>query len=146
MRLMALLPPDQAVVKAVAVRLRLSNAVRDRLTAAARAWAVVDLEMTDQAARAALYRQGRPAFKDAVVRRWAEAARADTEARRLLALADSWTAPRLPVGGRELALLGLEPGPETGRVLKAFEDGWIADDFPTEGHEARLKALITAPG
>ena len=146
MRLMALLPPDQDVVKRVAVRLRLSNAVRDRLTAAARAWAVVDLTTTDQAARAALYRQGRPAFKDAVVRRWAEAARADTEARRLLALADSWTAPRLPVGGRELALLGLEPGPETGRVLKAFEDGWIADDFPTEGHEARLKALITAPG
>lgn len=146
MRLMALLPPDQDVVKAVAVRLRLSNAVRDRLTAAARAWAVVDLEMTDQAARAALYRQGRPAFKDAVVRRWAEAARADTGARRLLALADSWTAPRLPVGGRELARLGLEPGPETGRVLKAFEDGWIADDFPTEGHEARLRALITSPG
>lgn len=145
MRLMALLPPDQEVVKAVAVRLRLSNAVRDRLTAAARAWAVVDLTMTDQAARAVLYRQGRPAFKDAVVRRWAEAARADTEARRLLALADGWTVPRLPVGGRELAQQGLEPGPETGRVLKAFEDGWIADDFPTDGHEARLKALITAP-
>ena len=146
MRLMALLPPDQDVVKRVAVRLRLSNAVRDRLTAAARAWAVVDLTTTDQAARAALYRQGRPAFKDAVVRRWAEAARADTGARRLLALADGWTVPRLPVGGRELAQQGLEPGPETGRVLKAFEDGWIADDFPTEGHEARLRALITSPG
>ena len=146
MRLMALLPPDQHVVKAVAVRLRLSNAVRDRLTAAARAWAVVDLEMTDQAVRAAIYRQGRPGFKDAVVRRWAEAADGAVEAQRLLALADGWTVPRLPVGGRELARLGLEPGPETGRVLQAFEDGWVADDFPTEGHEARLKALITAPG
>lgn len=145
MRLMALLPPDQDVVKAVAVRFRLSNAVRDRLTAAARAWAVVDLTMTGQAARAALYRQGRPGFKDAVVRRWAEAADGAVEARQLLALADSWTVPRLPVGGRELAQQGLEPGPETGRVLKAFEDGWIADDFPTEGHEARLKALITPP-
>lgn len=145
MRLMALLPPDQEVVKAVAVRLRLSNGVRDRLTAAARAWAVVDLEMTDQAARAAIYRQGRPGFKDAVVRRWAEAAGTDTGARRLLALADSWTVPRLPVGGRELARLGLEPGPDTGRVLKAFEDGWIADDFPEDGHEARLKALVTRP-
>ena len=102
--------------------------------------------MRDQAARAAIYRQGRPGFKDAVVRRWAEAADGAVEARRLLALADGWTVPRLPVGGKELARLGLEPGPETGRVLKAFEDGWIADDFPTEGHEARLKALITAPG
>ena len=54
----------------------------------------------------------------------------------------SWTPPRLPVGGRDLARLGLQPGPDTGRILKAFEDGWIADDFPTDGHEARLKALI----
>ena len=63
----------------------------------------------------------------------------------LLALADHWTPPRLPVGGRELAKLGVEPGPETGRLLKAFEDSWIADDFPTSGHDDRLKAVISAP-
>jgi poly(A) polymerase len=51
----------------------------------------------------------------------------------------------MPVGGRELARLGVEPGPETGRILKAFEDGWIADDFPSEGHAERLAALVRAP-
>ena len=61
---------------------------------------------------------------------------------RLRALAADWTPPRMPVGGRDLARLGLTPGPETGRVLKAFEDGWVADDFPAEGHERRLKILI----
>jgi len=63
----------------------------------------------------------------------------------LLALAADWTPPKLPVGGRDLARLGLKPGPETGRILKAFEDSWIADDFPDQGHEARLKALIASP-
>ena len=48
----------------------------------------------------------------------------------------------MPVGGRELAKLGVEPGPETGRLLKAFEESWIADDFPTEGHPERLAALV----
>ena len=63
-------------------------------------------------------------------------------ARRLLAVAKDWTRPALPVGGRDLARLGLKPGPETGRVLKAFEEGWIADDFPDHGHEDRLRALL----
>jgi poly(A) polymerase len=48
----------------------------------------------------------------------------------------------MPVGGRELARLGVEPGPETGRLLKAFEEAWIADDFPADGHAERLAALV----
>ena len=75
------------------------------------------------------------------MRAWA--AGGHTEAsRELLALAQDWTRPVMPVGGRDLARLGLTPGPETGQVLKAFEDGWIADDFPDHGHEARLRALL----
>ena len=75
------------------------------------------------------------------MRAWATGGEAE-EARRLLALAQEWARPSLPVGGRDLARLGLKPGPETGRVLKAFEDGWIADDFPGQGHEERLRALL----
>ena len=67
------------------------------------------------------------------------------DGRRLLALADGWRRPSMPVGGRELARLGVEPGPETGRLLKAFENGWIADDFPTDGHAERLAAVVRAP-
>ena len=144
-RLMLLLPPDEEVVRAAATRLRFSNAVRDRLAAAAEAYPAVDLSMSDREARAALYRLGAPAISDAVRRRWAEEPARAAEAGRLLALAGSWTRPRLPVGGRDLARLGVEPGPGTGRLLKAFEESWIADDFPTAGHTERLAALVSPP-
>ena len=115
LRLSALLPADVETVRASANRLRLSNAQKERLIAAVRT--PVDPDISDARARAVIWREGRQAFEDRVRR----------------------------AGGRDLARLGLKPGPETGRVLKAFEDGWIADDFPDQGHEARLKALITSP-
>lgn len=143
--LMLMLPPDEGVARSAATRLRLSNAVRDRLAAAAGAYPAVDLAMSDREARAVLYRLGAPAFSDAVHRRWAEAPGRADEAGRLLALAGTWARPCLPVGGRDLARMGIQPGPETGRLLKAFEEGWIADDFPATGHAARLAALVSPP-
>lgn len=142
MRLSALAPADAATVTRIAGGLRLSNAVRDRLAAAVAEGATVSTEMTDAQARAALYRLGRRAFQDRLAR--AEATQGRSA--RLRDLAETWTAPALPVGGRDLARLGLKPGPETGRVLKAFEDGWIADDFPVDGHEDRLKRLMAPRG
>ena len=139
LRLSALLPADPAKAAEAARRLRLSNAQRERLVEAVSGEATTGL--TGAQARAALYRDGRQAFEDRVMRAWA--AGGDAEGvRGLLALAQGWTRPALPVGGRDLARLGLKPGPETGRVLKAFEDGWIADDFPDHGHEERLRALL----
>ncbi|MEN5053769.1 CCA tRNA nucleotidyltransferase [Brevundimonas naejangsanensis] len=142
LRLSALLPADVETVRASANRLRLSNAQKDRLIAAVRA--PLDPDISDARARAVIWREGRRAFEDRVRRAWAGGAEA-ARMQALLALAADWTPPKLPVGGRDLARLGLKPGPETGRVLKAFEDGWIADDFPDHGHEARLKALTAPP-
>jgi poly(A) polymerase len=139
LRLSALLPADPALVAAVSTRLRLPNALRDRLAAAG--GQPLDAAMTDREGRAALYRLGRQAFSDRLMR--AAAHDPETDPARLLALADTWTPPRLPVGGRDLAALGLEPGPETGRILSAFEAGWIADDFPETGHRERLAALVS---
>ena len=139
LRLSALLPTDEAAVVRIAGALRLSNAVRDRLAAIVADGAPVSPDMGEVAARAAIYRLGRPAFLDRL--RLAEAATGgDGQSLRLLA--DEWPVPKMPVGGRELAKLGVKPGPETGRILKAFEAGWIADDFPTDGHEDRLRGLI----
>ena len=144
-RLMMLLPPDEAVVRDATARLRFPNAARDRLAFAAEAFRAVRLSMSDREARVALYLHGRQAVSDAVRRRWAEAPGQGEEAQRLLALADGWVRPRLPVGGRDVARLGVETGPETGRLLKAFEAAWIADDFPADGHAERLAALVSAP-
>ncbi|WP_332660766.1 CCA tRNA nucleotidyltransferase [Brevundimonas sp.] len=145
LRLMALFPAEEAVVRQVSTRLRFANATRDRLVGSARADGVVGLSMSDAAARAAVYRHGARAVSDALHRRWAETPGRGDDARRLIGLVRDWTPPRLPVGGRQVAKLGVEPGPETGRLLKAFEEGWIADDFPADGHAERLAALVNPP-
>ena len=143
-RLGLMLPADADRLRHISVGLRLPNAIRDRLIGAAIAGPEVTLAMTDAAARAALYRHGHQAFLDALLRRRAEAeAEAVGEpADRFAALAESWAPPSLPVGGRDLARLGVAPGPDTGRLLKAFEAEWIADDFPTSGHAERLERLV----
>ena len=143
LRLSALLPDEAEAVRAAALKLRLSNAQRDRLVEAVAER--IDPAMSEAETRAAIWRAGRQVVEDRLYRAWASGADAGV-VQRLLALATAWTPPKLPVGGKDLARLGLQPGPETGRLLKAFEDGWIADDFPDHGHEARLKALMIRPG
>lgn len=145
-RLMTLFPVDAEAMRGAAERLRFPNTTRDRLVASALAAPTVSLDMTDAQARAAVYRHGGRAVADAVLRLHAAAPARGEDASRLLAVAESWTVPRLPVGGKEVARLGVAPGPETGRLLKAFEDGWIADDFPSDGHAERLAALVSSRG
>ncbi|WP_339932395.1 CCA tRNA nucleotidyltransferase [uncultured Brevundimonas sp.] len=141
-RLAGLVPVGADGLRTLAAELRLSNAVRDRLVAGAEAATAVRPDMSDQAARAAVYRLGPRAVQDALVQQRASVASDPADDVRLAALIAGWTVPVLPVGGRDLARLGVVPGPETGRLLKAFEAGWIADDFPADGHEARLRALL----
>ena len=144
-RLMTLFPADERLVREASARLRFANSTRDRLADAAKASSDVSLTMSDAEARAAIYRHGGRAVADALLRRWGAAPEQGKSARRLLAIAEGWERPSMPVGGRELARLGVEPGPETGRLLKAFEEGWIADDFPSDGHAERLAALVSPP-
>ena len=144
-RLMTLMPIDERLVRDVSIRLRFPNSTRDRLADAARAAPGASLTMRDPEVRAAVYRHGHRAVADALHRRWAETPDKADAAQRLLALVEGWSRPSLPVGGRDLARLGVEPGPETGRLLKAFEELWIAEDFPSEGHAERLAALLNPP-
>ena len=56
-------------------------------------------------------------------------------------------APALPLDGRDLQrALGLEAGPEVGRMLAVLEDWWIAGDFRPGRAEllARAHALHEA--
>lgn len=144
-RLMVLFPTDPRLVREASTRLRFPNSTRDRLAAAAAAAPSTVLSMSDAEVRGAVYRHGARAVADALFRRWAENPTDAAGARRLLALAEGWHPPPMPVGGRQLARLGVAPGPETGRLLKAFEDSWIADDFPSDGHGERLAALVSPP-
>lgn len=139
LRLSALLPPEPQRVDAAARALRLSNAQRERLVAAA---GEAPPDLSPAQARAEIYCRGAQAFADRLTR--GRAARPDLDASALVALVQDWTAPSLPVGGHDLAALGVEAGPRTGRLLKAFEDEWIAADFPADGHAARLSRLAAS--
>jgi poly(A) polymerase len=144
-RLTTLFPPDERVVREASARLRFPNSTRDRLAGAAVAAPAVNLKMSDPEVRAAVYRFGARAVADTLHLRMAERPAQAGDGHRLLAVAEGWRRPTMPVGGRDLARLGIDPGPETGRLLKAFEDRWIADDFPSDGHAESLAALVRAP-
>lgn len=138
-RLMILVPRDPATVQALAGRLRLSNAERDRLLA----WADPDLPVlgsADAAAvRAGLYRFGAQAVLDRALVDFAAGGSDFTDD--FLHLAETWTPPDFPLGGEDAKAAGLE-GPAIGEALRAVEDWWVAQDFTPERAEllARLKA------
>lgn len=142
MRLSALLPADAETVREAANALRLSNAQKGRLIAALPGEVAVSLDMSDAAARGALYQLGRQAYRDQICRAWAGAPNQAAAARALLALADVWERPQFPITGADLKAAGLKPSPRMGRILSALEAWWVDEDFPDVGLEGRLAALI----
>lgn len=46
-----------------------------------------------------------------------------------------WTIPLLPVQGRDLISVGVQPGPEMGKTLKELEARWIDSDFTLRKEE-----------
>ncbi len=133
LRLSTLLPDDPPQAEARARALRLSNAMVARLRAAAPPLAPGD--RTARRMRALAYAEGVEAVRDRALKAGAVDLAAEIA---------GWTPPRLPVGGREVAWLGVPPGPETGAVLAAFERGWIADDFDMDDVEGRLATAVRA--
>lgn len=146
LRLSSLLPEDGEIVREAAQRLRLSNAQKARLVEALADDEAVEPGMSEAAARAALYRLGRQAFRDRLARAWAAAPGRAEEAGALNALADGWTRPQFPISGADLKAAGLAPSPAMGRILAALEAWWVDEDFPDVGLEGRLAALIAEEG
>ena len=146
-RLALLLRRGGGDAREAARRLRLSNHQRDRLAALVEPPAEVVAGLDTQAQRRALYRVGAAPFADLVTLAWAEAAfreRRGAEAvaapyRAMRATAEAWDGPRFPLTGGDVTALGIEPGPEVGRLLAAAEDWWIAGDFQAERRAALAK-------
>lgn len=140
LRLSALLPEAADALDAAARGLRLSR--REAMRLQALTGPVPDLaSLDDRQVRALVYAGGKQAARDRLVQSLSHRPGLRERFEAFTALIDTWPVPRLPVGGREVAALGVAPGPATGLLLKAFEADWIAADFPETGHVARLKAL-----
>jgi poly(A) polymerase len=141
LRLAALLPDDSRIAAAVAARLRLSNAMRDRLVAALTDGAEVSASMTEAGARRALYAIGWQAFADRLRLQAADGAASPDF---LLQRLEGWTKPMLPVSGKDVLDLGVAAGPRVADLLREVERWWIDRDFPEDRSLSlsKLKTLI----
>jgi poly(A) polymerase len=131
LRLAALLPNDPAAVARTVDALRLSNAQKERLIAAAGDEPKLVSWMSPREARRAVYRLGPQAFRDRSKLAWAASNRATAtpQWRALLAVGQTWTAPALPLTGEEVMAAGVPRGPLVGEVLREVEAWWIENDF-----------------
>jgi poly(A) polymerase len=127
-------------------RLRLSAAEKQRLRRAGTHDHAFDPTNREDEARASLYHLGPQAFTDGALLDWARSAEEPASGPRALRvrLPERWQAPELPVRGADVLALGVEPGPDVGRVISAFEAWWIAAGFPADraAIAAKLKELV----
>jgi poly(A) polymerase len=142
-RLAALIEIDAAGATALAERLRLSNAERDRLAGLAPPWPLEprgDL----RAQRLALYRLGAERYRDIALLLTADGAMDQPRLVELLALAAAWQPPRFPLQGRDVTALGVPPGKRVGELLAQVRQWWEAGDFTADRAAClrRLKEII----
>jgi poly(A) polymerase len=122
-------------------RLRLSNAEAKRFLAMALLLESERRKPSSSRAKELLYRLGSAAFTDGMLALAAQSPEQDFSD--VLALPGAWKAPRPPFGGKDIARLGVEPGPRVGRILSRAEQAWIDEDFP-EDRELRQAILADA--
>jgi poly(A) polymerase len=135
---------DQESARALARRLKLSNEERERLVAALGDEVKITSYMSLREMRRAIYKIGNGPFRDRVMLSWAAAGGEKAQQwRALVAHAQMWTPPRLPLTGDEVMAAGVPAGPKVGLVMREVEDWWIDADFPDDKLSVieRLKAV-----
>ncbi len=147
LRLAATLHGDVAGARALAERLRFSNAERDRLERIEAALPGFAPEDEPRKRRRLLYELGAGLYRDLVLLHWATRRAIapvppeDVERHEDgLAAAAAWQRPVLPVKGRDALALGVPKGPRVGELIEAVERWWVEEDF-RPGREACLAKL-----
>ena len=123
LRLASLCPADPIPATRLAERLKLSGTDRTRLQALADPIAA---PKDKAAARRYIYSVGSDAARD---RARLGLAQDGKIWHILLTQTGDWQPGPFPISGKDALALGLEPGPDMGRVLKDVEARWIESDF-----------------
>jgi len=152
LRLEAIVPPDAERMKRLAARLKLSGAEAERV----KNWASApptEANATEGALGRTLYRAGASGVTDRLrlelVSARGRAVEDDSALvaaggySRLLGFAEKWEKPELPVKGRDLVEIGLEPGPALGALLAELEAAWVESGFRLD-RDALLGRAATA--
>lgn len=138
--------PDLAAAQTFSVGMKVSNEERDRLCAAHKPVGRIVSFMSLREVRRTLYRLGLEAFLDQAALAWAEDRREKTtpQWRALMALAQGWQRPALPLTGAQVMAAGAPAGPLVGEVMREVEDWWIDADFIDDplSIAERLKAVV----
>ena len=135
---------DQESAKALSRRLKLSNEERDRLVAALGDDLKLTSYMSLREMRRAIYKLGNEAFRDRVMLAWAASGDGKAQQwRALVAHAQMWKPPRLPLTGDEVMAAGVPAGPKVGIIMREVEDWWIDAEFADDKLSIieRLKAV-----
>lgn len=139
LRLSALAVAVEDDVERLAGRLRLANGERDALLVVDRRLAAM-MELGEVAARQALYRAaGHESWHRLVLGAAAASGIGEDTARGLRDLPERWAMPHFPLRGADALDLGMQPGPEVGRVLRDLEAWWIDGDFAADEHALRTR-------
>ena len=129
-RLAAVLVGGERAARDVARRLRLSNALSERILQAL-AEPAPRPGLDAKARRARRYELSAEAFRDRTLLAWASeesAGESDAAWAALVALAD-WEPPRFPIRAQDALDLGAAPGPALGELMRDIERWWIEGDF-----------------
>ena len=120
-RLLSLLPRDAEVAQNVAMRLKLSNAMRADMVGR-----VSGLPPVEANIRALAYLQNIECARDAAML-FAD----DTEFLGCMSKLEGWSVPEFAIKGGDLIKRGLPAGPLVAKTLKQVEAKWIGEDFPS---------------
>jgi poly(A) polymerase len=142
-RLAGLVDVDALGAARLAERLRLSNAMRDRLAGLAPPWPL-DPAGGDPQQRRALYHLGAERYRDLALLLAADGHLDPEPLSDMLAQAAAWQPPAFPIAGRDITALGVLPGPRVGRLLAAVRGWWEEGDFRADRNAClgRLRELI----
>jgi poly(A) polymerase len=150
LRLAALLSASIEAAQNVAGGLKFSNADRERLVESVVADEHIGAALSHAEGRKLVYRLGNRCFRDQLLLRWSSAGSdaSDPAWRGLLSLAETWSAPKFPLDGRDVKAFGIEEGPRVGALLKEVEQYWIDADFKPDRAAllARLKVAARSAG
>ncbi len=143
-RLAALLEITASGLQHVISELKLSNEQAEQLSMMVHPDVSISMRMTEPEVRKLVYQRGNSTAHSLLL--LAAARDHDPDAlKRLYQTATSFRAPVFPLRGEDVLKMGVEAGPEIGRMLEWVEDWWVGEDFRPD-RQACLAKMQAAMG